>query len=412
MSMLSEHQANGNATETRPPSADTAEQILAELEEFHILCSKADTYIFKYAYLYLLGFLLLTLLAIIFPPLSALKFTLLLPKATIPIISLELLAIVGACLILWTFNVWSEKVPQTLREIYEKNCIDMPTPDRTSQYLEFLKKYHCALRKPIKCLLSAVLMIVGAIYFSNEVWFIFYLLSNPAFGLNDFMRILVYLGLLALATVLIGFMYCLGIGFWSQSISGQYLRKMSQMFTFRIEPVHPDNCGGLSELGNLCFASASPICIGFAFYIGWILVAAPFYYLDQATIEVTLFILLLIALPCAIFAFFRPLWSIHTNMLGKRKKDEEHYVANIAPLREKIQVLLDANQLEEAKTMKEKKELMEALYIPYPTWPFTVKSKLFQTIIGASGSLLVGMLTALAQPLVQAILNHPKPLGQ
>ena len=276
-------------------------------------------------------------------------------------------------------------------------------------YLFFLNKYCDALRNPRKYLLSAVLMIIAAIvvfYSLNAISILSisliwrnvqYLITNISYDLL----------LLTIMMVVIGFMYCGGIGIWSLCITGQHLRKMSLTFKFRVEPVHPDNCGGLSELGNFCFASVSPLLIGSAFFIGWFLVAALLHYLAVATIVVILFIAFLIALPVAIFAFFRPLLSIHTNMLCERKTKEEHYAANIASLREKIQVLLDANQLDEAKTMKEKKELMETLYIPSPTWPFHVKSKLFQTTIGAGGSLLVGVVTGLGLPLVKVLLHLP-----
>ena len=69
-------------------------------------------------------------------------------------------------------------------------------------------------------------------------------------------------------------------------------------------------------------------------------------------------------------------------MLRERETAEEAYAVHIAALREQIQDLLDDNQLEEAKAVKEKKELLEAVYIPYPTWPFNVKAKLFSTSSG------------------------------
>ena len=59
-------------------------------------------------------------------------------------------------------------------------------------------------------------------------------------------------------------------------------------------------------------------------------------------------------------------------------------------------MLLADNRLEEAKAVKEKKELLEAEYILYPTWPFNVRAKLFSTVLGASGSLVLGILSALS----------------
>jgi hypothetical protein len=399
MTKLDEHQANGNATETRPQSVDTAEQIRAVLQTFDVLSSKADKYLFKHAYLYFIGFFLLSLLLLIIPSLLYGSYYLI-----IPAISWELFAIVGVCLILWLFNVWRERVSQTLQDIFEYDRIYTPA----SQYLEFLKKYRGTLRNPIKYLLSAVLILIWAIWYSYElnVPQLYRYLSLPVFSLGDLItRIFYSLHLLTLAIVAIGIMYCVGIVFWSWYVSGQYLWKMSRTFKFKIEPVHPDNCGGLSELGHLYFATASPLLIGFAYFSGWILSAALFQILDVLTILPVLFIILLMGLSITIFGFFRPLWSIHTSMLCERKTKEEHYAANIASLREKIQVLLDTNQLDEAKTMKEKKEMMEALYIPSPIWPFNIKSKLVQSTIGVGGSVLIGVVTGLVQPLIHKILG-------
>jgi hypothetical protein len=407
MSTLDMHQANRNATETTSQSANTAGEISAVLKTFDVLSSRADKHLFKHAYLYFLGFLLLSLLLMII--VNLFNHPLGRPNYNIDFTSifLQIFAIVGICLILWFFNVWRERVTQALQDIFEYNRIYTST----SQYLEFLKKFRSALRNPVKYLLSVVLIVIFVLWFNYKFNIISTLgndLSLPVFGPTDLItRILHSLHLLILNIFVIGFMYYVGIMFWSMYVSGQYLWKMSRTFKFKIEPVHPDNCGGLSELGHLYFATASPLLFGSAYFIGWMLSAAHFNSFDVPTILLFLFIILLIAVPITIFGFFRPLWSIHESMLSERKTKEEHYAANIASLREKIQLLLDINQLDEAKTLKEKKEMMEALYIPSPTWPFNIKSKLIQTTIGVGGSVLIGVITGLAQPFIKAILHLP-----
>ena len=207
-------------------------------------------------------------------------------------------------------------------------------------------------------------------------------------------------------------MYCLGILLWALFISGWYTRKLSRMFEFRIEPVHPDHCGGLKLLGNFCFGLVSTPFIGSAFFIGYILIVLrdPTDIAALVTSGLIAFILLLYGLPVVIFVFALPLWNIHRKMLKERETAEETYTAHIAALREQIQVLLDDNQLEEAKAVKEKKELMEALYIPYPTWPFNVKAKLFSTVLGAAGSFLLGFLTALPPVILHIIFPKISPI--
>jgi hypothetical protein len=101
-----------------------------------------------------------------------------------------------------------------------------------------------------------------------------------------------------------------------------------------------------------------------------------------------------------------PLRDIHTKMVSEGKIDEDSYNARIEALREEIRSLLNTNQVEEAKAVQEKKALEETLYIPYPTWPFRFRSKIFSTVLGVSGSLLIGVITAAFQQYILTLLFH------
>ncbi len=92
-------------------------------------------------------------------------------------------------------------------------------------------------------------------------------------------------------------------------------------------------------------------------------------------------------------------------MLKQRETAEETYAIHVAALQEQVRVLLDDNQLEEAKIAKEKKEVLEAIYVPCPTWPFHVRAKIFSTVLGAGGSFLLGFLTALPPIILQLIFK-------
>jgi hypothetical protein len=74
------------------------------------------------------------------------------------------------------------------------------------------------------------------------------------------------------------------------------------------------------------------------------------------------------------------------------------------------QSLLDTNQVEKAKVLQEKKGVLETLHTPYPTWPFRFRSKIVSTVLGVSGGLLVGMITAALQqyflPAILPLLFH------
>ena len=92
--------------------------------------------------------------------------------------------------------------------------------------------------------------------------------------------------------------------------------------------------------------------------------------------------------------------------MSEGETNENSYVARIEALRGEIQSLLDSNQVDEAKVVQEKKALVETLYTPYPTWPFRFRSKIFATVFGVSGSILIGVMTVALQRYILMLLFH------
>jgi hypothetical protein len=176
------------------------------------------------------------------------------------------------------------------------------------------------------------------------------------------------------------------------------------MYELRIDPTHPDKCGGLKLLGNFCLGLASPMLIGSAFFITndiLVLRAAGFSLLglgDYAILVVTSGIALLYALPITISAIILPVQVIHVKMVSTCETENENHALKRNSLQKKIRVLLDNNQLQGAKDAKEQMDLMESLYSPCPTWPFNVKMQLFSGV-------LVSILTTMVPILLHLIFH-------
>jgi hypothetical protein len=208
--------------------------------------------------------------------------------------------------------------------------------------------------------------------------------------------------LLILALLYVGGFYCLGILIWAISTSGSYVKKLVRAFQLRIQPFHPDKCGGLTLLGNFCFGLVSPPLIASGLLIGYSIFALLEYspkingsensYLVLNVYFPLLFLLYL--LPTIVLGFMHPLEDIHTKMVSEGKTNENIYFTRTEALRQEIQALLDSNQVEAAKAVQEEKTLVETLYCPYPTWPFHFRSQIFSTVLEVSGSLLIGLITA------------------
>jgi hypothetical protein len=405
MSIQNEHPAKGNATDSSLLSEDSAATIHKVLQDFDVLPSKVEKHIFKYGYLYFIGFYFLFVLQ------SIIHLILLHASNRLVGNVIEsknlLLIVVGICLILWSFNSWRGSVLITLQVIYEKKYLTKTkhAGNVNTQYLELLKHYAAALRSPRRYLLIGTLVISVAVFYIYENTSpILFLISQQKI-VEIFFTILY---LLFIAFIYFGFMYCIGATLWALYTSGQFIRILSRDFEFKIDPAHPDKCGGLKKLGNFCFGSSAPILIGSAYFIGYIFVVlrdstGAF---DLISAAYTLFVILLYGIPITIFTFFVPLWSIHRTMRSEREIYENKHAASIAAMREQIQELLDDNQLDQAKTVQEKMKLIKALYIPYPTWPFNFKTKTLSFFFGAVGSLLLGVLTSLEPLLVLVIQQH------
>lgn len=405
MSMLSKQQESGNSKE------DTLVKIHNLLQNFNILPLKIERYNFIYAYVFFITLYIADIISMLF--FLFVNFKDIPREIRDDLMRTEhlLFGIVGISLILWIFNVWLRILPKTLGDLLSKSRISVPAGDVNTDYLHFLEGYRDALRRPLRYLLMSSLLLIIAFY---------YVYSILPLNIHDItshhfkdVAPIIFLGMHLLFTALaqFGFMYCLGIIIWTLCISGWHITKLIQKFALKIEPLHPDKCGGLKVLGNFCFSLASPIFIGSAYFIGYLLfVALPLRDLHNAFYEATrdliLFVILVYGLLTVIFAFFLPLWNIHTKMLCEREANDESYAAKMEALSQTIQELLNEGKIEEAKNMKEKMDLTQALYTPYPQWPFNVRTRLLSSSLALSSSLLLGFLTALQQPLVSIILQR------
>jgi hypothetical protein len=68
--------------------------------------------------------------------------------------------VVVTILVIWRFNVWRVRAPQTLRDLWEKKRIALPDGDADRSYLRFLAHYRATLASPKRYFLSGFLIII------------------------------------------------------------------------------------------------------------------------------------------------------------------------------------------------------------------------------------------------------------
>jgi hypothetical protein len=141
---------------------------------------------------------------------------------------------------------------------------------------------------------------------------------------------------------------------------------------------HPDNCGGLGQLGSFCLNMVLPLLIG-SVLLGLFSLFNVFH-LQPFWIIIVDITLVVVFLPLAVIVFFAPLWNIHSQMLRKRRIYEDEFAERIIEfeertkrLEEKLRSSLDKEELDKAKSAKEELEIVQVLHpnkTSYPLWPF------------------------------------------
>ena len=305
--------------------------------------------------------------------------------------------VIGAISLLWFFKIWRGYVPKTLRDLINNNRItavrekrdsDIWIIDKTqvaNRYLEFLGKYHNALSKAINYVPCAILssyVIVYIVILGSIACFIPIQSKIPhipispknadVLGFNFF-------PLMFFTVIELILFYSFGIISSVIYISGRYLRKLLQDFHIQSDLTHLDRCGGLKILGDFCLRLAVPLlAISLFFSLYDFSVQGRFFATDGSIGTLYIFNFLAILLLCGlafsllIWAAVIPLWKIHVEMIDENEISQQKQSTEINRLEKRLQDLIDKDQLEQAKVVKEKLELAKTLNTWYPTWPFSL----------------------------------------
>ena len=174
--------------------------------------------------------------------------------------------------------------------------------------------------------------------------------------------------------------YILGLFVWRVGVIALYTYHLGQSFEIDSFPNHPDRCGGLKSLGDLCLLIAFTLLVPAIYLSFWGIIVN--YYDIQGTefyaqVWSGVFRKLLVLLSgFAFFFFFMPLYQIHIQM--SRRKQELHQELdrisqNISRL--SLEIRSQAERMD-AGDGKEKLATLEFLETVYqkssvvPTWPF------------------------------------------
>jgi hypothetical protein len=122
----------------------------------------------------------------------------------------------------------------------------------------------------------------------------------------------------------------IGLMAWRMIIIGIRVWHLPERFELAIQEGHPDHCGGLEPLGNVCLWNALIIAMAGLFLGGWLAIGPLTTERDTALFYAPIYRpLLVVPIGLSFINFFLPLWSIHRIMVTK-KAEIQHRLEELA----------------------------------------------------------------------------------
>ena len=347
------------------PSATAAEDpVVARLKTFQIIASP----FFRSAFGSLPAVLLLLLLA-----------DWLIGGGSFTRDTFRLSAVLTVTLVFALTQYLFNKVPETFLTIWTRKVI-VPAPNTTrpvdESFLAYLQQFEKMLNGRLSQLAGGLCVLLGLIstypvqyYLHTRVW---------VFGFSETLSFYLW-GHGSIIAPLAG--YVIGLLIWRITTIAVFIGKMGTDFTFRMQPNHPDLCGGLKPLGDLCLTIAIIIVVPFIDLAIWRFITTFWPNMEgYITIWGTLFGNWMVGLGVAsIFVFVQPVYRLHLQMEARKREIQ----ADLDILSHKIDELTlelrtQAYRLtpKEGTDKLETIEFMKKVYLEnsrIPTWPFDWK---------------------------------------
>lgn len=308
--------------------------------------------------------------------------------------------VLAAVLALFVFIILMERIPDAFATLWFQKIITTRKPSEQGsdnqdtissaslekQYIAFIKSFESLLNSPAQWALGIVFAFLGFVILlsQNHGLYLLWPEMNPIASMYsialDWSNSDFFGKAVIVAQPLLGLL--LGFVAWRMIITGTKIFQLGKEYGLSPRIGHPDMCGGLEPLGNLCLCNAIILAIPAIYLSGWVMLVKYQPYQEQYGDYYVGFQagLLIIPIVVSTISFFLPIWSVHQIMLEKRQEERlklDTLGKRIDLLEDKLrhQVLESANEMEIDDYQKISKEL-ELLHQNYsqiwnsPTWPF------------------------------------------
>lgn len=317
---------------------------------------------------------------------------------------LRFTASVAAVLELALFQHLFSRLADRLSEFTQQGTL-AGEPEQTA-FLRWLERLEHDLNHPLAWTVAGLLG-AACLALTYPVLY-FFQTGAPAFTPQD---TLVYYtwGNAGLVAPLVGLF--LGLLVWRAGALAFNLYRLGRDVDLRVLPEHPDRCGGLRILGDLCLQLALVVLIP-AIYLAFWGIAYNLVPLDAIRDGATLYadtarrgLLFLVA--AAFFLFLMPVNAIHRRML-RRRAEVQRELAELSASMDQIAAELrdQADRITPAqgKERLERLDFMDKVFQRskrFPTWPFDAR-----LLAGFASAQVLPLLSLLGagEPITKALL--------
>ena len=284
-------------------------------------------------------------------------------------------------------------LPEAFESIWARDLL-WYSPDSEQREKEFIK-FIDAAEAALNSRWSSAVGILGAIAGVSATYPVRFFLQTGASPFN-FDELLAYYvwGNAAFVAAPLG--YLLGFLIWRVGVIAVYISKLGRTFEIRIQPNHPDQCGGLRPIGNLCLMIALLLLAPAVFLSVWGFATTFFNAGGEIYNQLWsgLFRQWLVLLSgLALFAFLWPLYSLHLQMDRQRREIQtelDDLAQRIDELSTQLRTLAHTLTPEQGGEKLKSLEFMEKVYEAnsrIPAWPID-----WQTILKFSSAQAVPIL--------------------
>ena len=307
---------------------------------------------------------------------------------------------------LFVLNQLFRNLPEALELIWTRDLLfgssDLEHPGQ--EFIKFINAFETSLNSQW----ASGVGILGAVAGIGATYPVRFFLQTGTSPFNPAGLLAYYLwGNAAFVAAPLG--YLLGLLIWRVGVIAAYISKLGGNFEIRIQPNHPDQCGGLRPIGNLCLIIALLLLVPAIFLSVWGFATTFFNTGGEICNQLwsglfRQWLVLLSAL--SLIAFLWPLYSIHLQM-QKQRREVQTELDDLAQridglsteLRTQAYTLTSEQGAEKLKSL----EFMEKVYQEnsrIPVWPID-----WQTMLKFSSAQAVPILSLLgtSEPVIRLV---------